>query len=298
MNRVFVIGALLLATIGCRAPMPKLDPFLPQSPQRIPPPATGTIRAAPDPYLRSPSTPLSTVPPVGGAIPAAGSGLAPTNTPPTQITPSGSLAPGRGFGVTTPRDNNTTATPPPLLAGMRINDATTPTEPQRFHATLTARDLPPSIGEDRSNPLFRRTSAGGSDDRLEAVVKTQWNSPISSHQSDGVAVSAEREMLSDSPQVSQPLKDSFSHDDDYARLRGQLQYEASKQRWRLRYIARDADDDQIDQFGGSVILHDEQLPDKYKSGDYVVVEGKLGDPSTKDTDFAPLYHVSRIVAAP
>ncbi|MBL9123022.1 MAG: hypothetical protein JNG90_05280, partial [Planctomycetaceae bacterium] len=82
---------------------------------------------------------------------------------------------------------------------------------------------------------------------------------------------------------------NFGHDANYAQLKGRLEYSNISRQWKLRYIPIDG---QTDEHGGSVILPDSSLLVGFASGDYVTVQGTLGN--RRAGGFAPEYHVQRI----
>lgn len=88
----------------------------------------------------------------------------------------------------------------------------------------------------------------------------------------------------------------YGHHDEYRWLRGQLEYSSTERRWKLRYIPLDAPEGRIDSFGGSVVLvtnQDDPLQE-FQSGDFVIVQGDLGDVQDRTNGFAPLYHVQAV----
>lgn len=93
--------------------------------------------------------------------------------------------------------------------------------------------------------------------------------------------------------VSTPV-DRYGYQPDYSQLSGRLEFEQATSRWKLRYIPHDAPNNQIDQFGGSVVLANSgQLPG-LRAGDFVRVTGQLGDDDSGSADFAPSYYVAQV----
>jgi|GEM_PF-5656357 len=90
------------------------------------------------------------------------------------------------------------------------------------------------------------------------------------------------------PTVAQPLS---GYADDYAWLRGQLDFSAIDRRWKVRYIPIDG---ATDRFGGSVQLVDHAELSNFKSGDWVEVRGRLGRTTAADRGYAPPYEVRKI----
>jgi hypothetical protein len=86
----------------------------------------------------------------------------------------------------------------------------------------------------------------------------------------------------------------YGHAPDYSRLRGKLEYSATRKQWKLRYIPVDAAGSS-DTFGGSVVLTDLGDMSQFHDGDFAVVEGKVNDRADGAKDFAPDYQVRRIL---
>lgn len=83
----------------------------------------------------------------------------------------------------------------------------------------------------------------------------------------------------------------YGHDAGYQRLRGQLDYSAIDQSWRLRYIPLSGE---MDDYGGSVRLREHASLADLQPGEYVEVTGQI-DGSSSDTDgFAPWFRVSGV----
>lgn len=83
----------------------------------------------------------------------------------------------------------------------------------------------------------------------------------------------------------------YDVDPDYRWLRGRLVHDEAADQWRLDYVAPGA---AVDEFGGSVVLHDAALLENFRSGDYVLVHGVLDDESI-ELDAPAWYHVEQIV---
>jgi len=91
-----------------------------------------------------------------------------------------------------------------------------------------------------------------------------------------------------------PDRDKYSHRSDYAALRGRLEYSKTRQQWKLRYIPHNALDGEIDRHGGSVVLDNTPLLNACRAGDFVAVEGSLGEKDPNAVGFAPLYRLARV----
>ncbi|NIP85585.1 MAG: hypothetical protein GTO03_08490, partial [Planctomycetales bacterium] len=81
----------------------------------------------------------------------------------------------------------------------------------------------------------------------------------------------------------------FSH--DYRWLRGQLEYSAAAQQWKLRYIPIDG---QTDRYGGSLVL--EAVPElsSYRDGDFVQVQGIVRGQEGSSGSPATAYRITRL----
>jgi hypothetical protein len=77
-------------------------------------------------------------------------------------------------------------------------------------------------------------------------------------------------------------------------LRGQLEYSSTERRWKLRYIPHDAPEGRMDSYGGSVVLAENPQMAQFAPGEFVAVQGRLGQREGGSTDFAPLYHIEQI----
>ena len=83
----------------------------------------------------------------------------------------------------------------------------------------------------------------------------------------------------------------FSHDGNYTRLSGRLEYSRSDDRWKLRYIPIDGD---TDDYGGSVVLLGARDLDEFKPGEYVTVQGRIEKSASDSRGFAPSYRVEQV----
>jgi hypothetical protein len=76
----------------------------------------------------------------------------------------------------------------------------------------------------------------------------------------------------------------FAHAEDYSWVQGQAEYSRLSKAWRLRY----ASVDEVDRYGGSVTLIENDLVQKLKDGQYVRVQGQI----TTDYDIVPVGQTS------
>ncbi|MCE9544785.1 MAG: hypothetical protein K8T25_04600 [Planctomycetia bacterium] len=88
--------------------------------------------------------------------------------------------------------------------------------------------------------------------------------------------------------------DHYGHAADYKWLKGKLEYSAGRQQWKLRYIPVDTTDGRTDENGGSVILKTTPELQKYHDGEFVNVDGTLGNRDPNAKDFAPSYEIRQI----
>jgi len=95
------------------------------------------------------------------------------------------------------------------------------------------------------------------------------------------------------PAASSDHEARYGRAPDYSRLKGKLEYSAARKQWKLRYIPVDAAG-QSDEFGGSVVLAGLGDMSQFHDGDFVTVEGKIGERAGDAKDFAPDYQVRRI----
>ncbi|MCE9552197.1 MAG: hypothetical protein K8T91_02335 [Planctomycetes bacterium] len=94
--------------------------------------------------------------------------------------------------------------------------------------------------------------------------------------------------------VSADYESRYGHASDYTRLKGKLEYSATRKQWKLRYVPVDSSGP-TDQHGGSVILAG--LPadmSQFHDGDFVTVEGNVGQRADDAKDFAASYQVRQI----
>jgi hypothetical protein len=82
----------------------------------------------------------------------------------------------------------------------------------------------------------------------------------------------------------------YGHDAEYRWLRGKLEYSQIDRHWKLRYIPIDG---ATDDFGGSVILPDAKILAGCERGDFIEVQGQLGQKTTKDS-YAPSYEAAKV----
>ncbi len=84
---------------------------------------------------------------------------------------------------------------------------------------------------------------------------------------------------------------AYGYDPSYGWLRGRLEYSASQQQWKLRYIPIDG---ATDQFGGSVVLAAGAATQGLRAGDFVTAQGRVVGASQPGRGFSPRYEVASI----
>jgi hypothetical protein len=87
--------------------------------------------------------------------------------------------------------------------------------------------------------------------------------------------------------------DMYGHHEQYLWLRGRLEFSAIDKRWKLRYIPLDAAEGRMDNYGGSVVLVETDKLQDFKAGDFVLVQGRVGEQATAN-GYAPLYHIRQV----
>jgi hypothetical protein len=92
--------------------------------------------------------------------------------------------------------------------------------------------------------------------------------------------------------VAERYMEQVGHEDDYSWVTGHLFYvRADGGRWVLRY----AQPDQVDRYGGSVVLAPGVEMKNFREGDLVCVFGRVLSPApTSPSLRAPLYQVDSI----
>ena len=331
MKRLLAMLVAVSALSGCRSEGPTgTDPFFGRT--RVPPPGTGSISGGPtDPYYSgAPSSaapryapPTATSPqvpaargaqppsatggqnysPPGGTFKYQGSSWAPMGSSgvsglegrAASASPSGSSQPTAAKATPTlaGRERVVQVLPPRAKAAASSQEvripssarAATDTEPRRLQVpkgTVEITDLPPA---GRSTAATRSSSAlGGSGVRPASAVQQPDDS---AGVAAAVGISDETAGNTSAAEVS-PQAD-YGHDPEYRWLRGKLEYSQIDRHWKLRYIPIDG---ATDDFGGSVILPDPKVLAGCERGDFIEVQGQLGQ-TTKDS-YAPSYEAAKV----
>ena len=119
------------------------------------------------------------------------------------------------------------------------------------------------------------------------VVQTGWNEPPWQRAASAAGTARRR-------WSGRRANQTYGYDPAYGWLRGRLEYSASQQQWKLRYIPIDG---ATDQFGGSVVLADGAATQGLRAGDFVTAQGRVVGPSQPGRGFSPRYEVASIEPA-
>lgn len=269
------------------APHPAGNPVAATSPTVVPPlmhsprlqPAspfeTGIAATAPTPPTPAPMAMASSTPtPISAPTPIAATTPTPAVLPASQVVVI---------------DNGSRGEPV-----IRVEDAS------RL-ATLQRTPITPTVATTPSPSAARWTSG----DSPKAITPVSGTTPVSlaSHNESSILVPSGSGKSNINPTaVSSPKKSApastdyesrYGHAPDYTRLKGKLEYSAARKQWKLRYVPIDAAGP-ADQYGGSVILSG--LPDmsQFHEGDFVSVEGAVGQRADDAKDFAASYQVRQL----
>lgn len=127
--------------------------------------------------------------------------------------------------------------------------------------------------------------------RSTEVIQTSHTVPISeTAQAEPVAArTAVRPAVAEIGGPTSPAT-RYWHAPGYGQLHGRLEYSQSLKQWKIRYIPIDG---QTDSYGGSVVLANSPALGKFRSGDFVSVEGSIGQKQTS-RGFSPTYELRQI----
>ena len=268
---------LVMFTVGC-AGGPGVDPFNRQT--MIAPPGTGT-------YSR----------PGGGdkyysAAPAETSSVLATSAP-RREEPTRAVA------------SNSSSTSPRWMAPgernrLQVAEAQPRLRPVEFEKRTNSSSASPvrSVSYEEGIASARAAEKQSSTSRDYTDVATLPGGRSSSSSRSALDWSPNARSSS-SPEVrtiaaAEPSRASrYGYDDNYRKLRGQLEYLAGNRQWKLRYIPIDG---VTDDHGGSVVLDDGDALAQYQHGDYVEVSGQLGERPEKAHDYAPQFVMSSVRA--
>ncbi|MDH3717456.1 MAG: hypothetical protein OES79_04985 [Planctomycetota bacterium] len=285
-----VIGAVSVLTLlsGCsRGPVAGIDPF---GPTTIPPPGTRAVQgpvvapAQVDPYY---SGPVSTAPrlvPVGpqsGTINSAPAASAPTGFVSQNVEQDdwrrADLAP--ATGRLRPVSSSFLASDPggsAVRASAELSDAGNVARTEYRESTSRLNWQQPGA----STATSARTVTSGSLTRVELAQL-----PRNASRGDQVTAAT----ASASPAAAPVARYGFSH--DYRWLKGQLEYSAAQQQWKLRYIPIDG---QTDRFGGSVVLESVPELSNFRNGDFIQVQGVAQGQNATASPNGTAYRITRL----
>jgi hypothetical protein len=303
---------VICAALGCRSQStPLTNPFL--APDRVPPPATGTLAPGTAQPYYAPGTPPGTAP-FNTAPPAT---FSPASTPvtphPTYTAPPSSaplqtapVTPPGGWGQTPaanpygvqptsglmPAADNSPVRIAPDNFNVRFDGAT---PANTFAQTAANQQLvaqapyvyaPPTVGPQNLNNMqpaqFAATSVPGT-------------------ASDGFRPQGSG-VRTDTPAISRPVGDQpingpaenpnhFGFDATYGSLRGQLQYYPQSGHWGLRYVSLNS---APDPYGGVVVINNPEVLGGVQPGEFLLVQGLLETEDNFDGTFLPLYTIEGI----
>lgn len=196
---------------------------------------------------------------------------------PTPISPNGTPTPTWQSSPSEALPGNPNAAPPYDSSAPGNKPVPNPTnEEQNFGGAPAGASLQP------------RAPAGISGSGIELQPIDVGSSDSSSNlasQADPFAVSAKPV----STNTSRP--NPFSHDPNFAWLRGVLSFDSQDQRWMILY---DDNPDASDRYGGSLTLSDHAMLNRLKPDDVAYIEGSVSTNSL-DKDSKPLYTVTKVV---
>lgn len=94
-----------------------------------------------------------------------------------------------------------------------------------------------------------------------------------------------------SDQSRQHSRSDFDYATDYTSLKGRLEFSETSKVWKLRYIPLDGE---TDNYGGSVVLDNDNALQGFQEGELVRVTGEIVTGMPMEEGFAPWYRVSEI----
>ena len=290
--RSFVLLVFSCLLLGCRAPMPSLDPFS-AGPRRIPPPPTGSIGkpGAPDGYYQPTTVPPAIQRPLNNNLSPVPGYLG------TQKNPKNDAS---NFATAIGSNTSSTDQVIPVVAsaavgtGVRPADSST-AESYSVLVEPAVRVVEPTNGlpEEKDSPAEepRFTEPRRFNPSQKAIEISSLPKTTSTTQQ---ASSVEAKFKSKKSSANK----QFGFQKDYKQLKGQLEYSQTDSRWKLRYIPLDANEKEIDQYGGSVVLGNSSALEGYQTGDFVEIRGRLGKDQPKTLDYSPIYEVEKVERAP
>jgi hypothetical protein len=177
------------------------------------------------------------------------------------------------------------------------NDAASPINGNHYAMNTAGSELAQSMTWNQPAPATPIGSIEPNDQNAtlamaeapSAGVQTGWNEPAGEVPTPASTAGTPRANGS-AARASQ----AYAYDPAYGWLRGRLEYSASQQQWKLRYIPIDG---ATDQFGGSVVLSDGTATQGLRAGDFVTAQGRVVGASQTGRGFSPRYEVASIEPA-
>jgi hypothetical protein len=253
------------AVAGCKAPAPSLSSVWGRP--TVPPPKPGEVIA---PQMADSYYP---------------------GAPPAPASAASRLAPPDGWsGAPLTRSTTTTARAPTNSAPATTGDRLTP-PPRTPSKTLR------SASPEESPPATTRAAVSQPRGANEPALLSPDPAARSIAQSSTAAVRQASFTETIQPaggSSSRGSRSRYAYDPGYAWLQGRLEFSPATKRWKLRYIPLDG---ATDEHGGSVMLDDSPQLAQFRHGDFVRMEGRLGERGVDTTVFAPSYRVERIERA-
>lgn len=260
----WIFAALLIC--GCGGQRVDFDPF---GRTTIPPPPTAMRSANADPYY---SGVMPTAPPPLVALPQGTTVSAPAGFAAAPSMTGGWRAAGAAAA-----ESAVAASPPP--GRLRPVPTYLDNSSNTSNVTLTAGNPDAWTANDNGTADFQQAvgnNVSTANSSLQPYL-ARYGSDVSPAY-DPLAPQSESLAAGSTATRRDPGIDAssgpFGHASDYTWLKGRLEYQAGQRQWKLRY---EPVDEQSDAFGGSVVLSAFSELENYRSGDMVIVQGRLAD---------------------
>ncbi len=152
-----------------------------------------------------------------------------------------------------------------------------------------------TVGDDDAasgkSPTFRVRArpAGGAESQVAIVTSATLSDTLAAQDAGQQPPDSDQQTAAHHA-VAQAAAD-YAFADDYAWLRGRLEFSESTRQWKLRYIPIDGP---TDDYGGSVVLSDSAALRSFHPGDQVAARGSLAGKSPTTGSFSPLYLLESI----
>lgn len=266
----WIFAALLIC--GCGGQGVGFDPF---GRTTIPPPPTAMRSGNADPYYSGVTSPAA--PPL---IPLPQGSIA--SAPASSLNASSFASSTHGWRAAGADNAEPAVATSPPPGRLRPVPTYIDNIPDTSSITLTAGNPDAWTNTDNSTADFQE--AAGESFSTANSSSNSSSLPHSVRYGGGITAPtlAEREIATSSG--------PFGHASDYTWLKGRLEYSASQRQWRLRYIP---DDEELDVFGGSVVLPALSELENYRSGDLVVVYGRLAQERLEGRPYEQAFDITR-----